>query len=106
PQQLDLLALPVAELTACEVRIVEDGVKAGRFAVIGIAVAGGAKVRGAEANPVPVVGKFQRPHPRVNVLPAAGNRIERVGAGDVITGLADVDPVDMPFARKAQSGLA
>src|SRR5947209_19611962 len=51
-EKLDLLPLPVAELAAGKVRIVEDGVEAGGVAVGDVAVAGGKEKRGAEAHPV------------------------------------------------------
>jgi hypothetical protein len=102
-EQLDLLPLPVAELAAGEVGVVEDGVKAGRFTIVGSKSAYARNEVTSATTEDAIEIRLQRGAAiSGRVLRAAGDRIERVPADDVVAGLADVDPVDVPFTGEAQ----
>ena len=62
------------------------------------------KERGAEADPVAVVGQLQGRHPGIDVLGLVGQRVERVVADDPVKGMVDVETVDVPVARPAEIG--
>ena len=93
---------PVAEGAAGEVRVVENGVEAGGGLVLRIAVAGRVEERSLVANPVAVVGNFERAHLRVDVDRLAGQSVERVVTDDLIKRVAQVPAVDVSVARPAE----
>ena len=75
-EQLDCLALPVTEIAAGKVRVVQDRIETGGMLVIGVVVAGRPEELGAEADPVAVVGEFHGGHLGVDVLVLVGQGVE------------------------------
>src|SRR5262249_8700421 len=63
-EQPNRLSLPVAELAAGEIGIVENRIEAGGVSVARVLIAGSPEERGAETNPVSIIGKLNRGHLR------------------------------------------
>ena len=96
-EELEVLALPVAEFAPCEVGVVENRVETFCGSVVGIIIARGIKERSFEANPVAVDGEFERGHLGVDILRCSRDRVHAVSANSPVEGIRDVDPSDMPL---------
>lgn len=101
-EELDLLTLPKAELSAGEIWIVENGVKTFGVLIIGVVIAGGPKTGGAEPNPVAIHREFDSPHVGTNISSLSLDWIQTIAASDVIKGMTDVDFSNMAVASHAE----
>src|SRR5206468_2869113 len=98
----DRLSREEAESTAGEVRVVEDRIEPLGAPVGRIVIARRIKEAGAIAQPILVIGEFDREEPRVDVRPAPRDRVEALGAQRLVKLRRDVESPDMPIRADAQ----
>src|SRR5581483_11994849 len=108
--QPDTQPVEETEAAAGKGRRLEDRVEAAGIAIARRLVS--ARIKEADPRPVPVVvvGELERGHSGADphaVVPVqlrivTGERIQRIASGDVIKGLIDIDPAEVPEPRFAQ----
>ncbi len=102
PDERDADAVPERELTADEVRVVENRVEACRPVVGRVLVARGEEERGAEALVVVINRRLGRGHVRLDARLLARDGVARVGAEREVVRVRQIDAAEVAVARQTE----